>query len=488
MARILCVWFPDWVLRRPDAPPDKPAFVVGTRDGRPLVAAVNTPAREAGVKAGMARRAAEALCPSARSLDRDPADETRRFEPVLAAVENLVPRVEVVEPGWMFVLIDGATRYYGGEGALVDRVAETVNRLAEGGRFGVAGGPFAAYWAARSARSKLIVEDDRTFLAGLDISALDTEELIVTFRWLGITTLGGLAALPRDAVASRFGVPGLEAHQLASGEDRMVAPRPIPPDLVVERAFEEPLMLLEQVGFAARHLAGVLMRLLDQHRIASHRVEVEAEAAEGTTRSRIWRSTEPFDDRSLAERVWWQLRAWTETGGVPGGLVRLKLSPADLSDEGYQPGLFEATAARIEAERALERTRTILGPDSVLEARPQGGRDPAERVQWTRWGEEFPEPAHHPGSPWPGKVPEPSPSLVPPRPQHLDVEWDSGIPTRVRLASRWEPVVAWAGPWRRMGRWWAEEEPSDLYQIVTSAGAMLCRVTAGQASVVGLYD
>ena len=440
------------------------------------------------MKAGMARRTAEAHCPTALSLDRDPADETRRFEPVLAAVEDLIPRVEVIEPGWIFIRIDGAIRYYGGEKAVVDQVAGAVGHLAEGGRFGVAGGPFAAYWAARSARSKLIVEDDRAFLAGLDISALATDELIATFRWLGVTTLGGLAALPRDAVASRFGVPGLEAHRLASGEDRMVAPRPIPPDLVVERVFEEPLLLLEQVGFAARHLAGVLMSLLEQHRIAPHRVEVEAEAAEGVTRSRIWRSAEPFDDRALAERVWWQLRAWTETGGVPGGLTRLKLAPADLSDEGYQPGLFEATAARIEAERALERTRTILGPDSVLEARPQGGRDPAERVQWTRWGEEFPEPVRNPGSPWPGKVPEPSPSLVPPRPQHLDVEWDAGIPTRVRLASRWEPVVAWAGPWRRMGRWWAEEEPSDLYQIVTSAGAMLCRVTGGQVSVVGVYD
>ena len=436
----------------------------------------------------MARRAAEALCPSALSLDRDPAGETRLFEPVLDIIEDLIPRVEVVEPGWVFVPIDGAIRYYGGEEALVGRVSGAVNRMAAGGRFGVAGGPFTAYWAARSARSTMIVEDDRAFLSGLDISALATDELIATFRWLGVTTLGGLAALPRGAVASRFGARGLEAHRLASGEDRMIVPRRIPPDLVVERRFEDPLQLIEQVGFAARNLAGILMGLLDQHRVAPHRVEVEAEAAEGITRSRVWRSADPFDDQALAERVWWQLRAWTETGGIPGGLARLKLSPADLSDEGYQPGLFERTAARIEAERALERTRTILGPDAVLQARPQGGRDPADRVQWTRWGEEFPEPVRSLGSPWPGKVPEPSPSLVPPRPQHLDVEWDAGIPTRVRLASRWEPVVAWAGPWRRLGRWWIEEEPSDLYQIVTSAGAMLCRVTGGRASVVGVYD
>ena len=440
------------------------------------------------MKLGMARRAAEALCPSALSMERDPAGETRRFEPVLDAIENLIPRVEVVEPGWVFVPIDGAVRYYGGEEALVDRVAGEVGSLASGGRFGVADGPFAAYWAARSADPTLILEDDRDFLSRLDISVLATDELVATFRWLGLTTLGGLAALPRAAVASRFGTPGLDAHRLASGEDRMVVPRRIPPDLAVEQSFEEPLQLLEQVGFAARRLAGLLVDLLDQHRVAPHRVEVEAEAAGGITRSRVWRNAEPFDDRALAERVWWQLRAWTESGGVPGGLVRLKLSPADLSDEGYQPGLFEGMAERIEAERALERTRTILGPDSVLRARPQGGRDPAERVQWTRWGEEFPEPVRPLSSPWPGKVPDPAPSLVPPRPQHLDVEWDGGIPTRVRLASRWEPVVAWAGPWRRLGRWWAEEETSDLYQIVTSAGAMLCRVTGGRASVVGVYD
>ena len=452
------------------------------------MAAANDLACQAGVEVGMPARAAEALCPSGMSLDRDPAGEARRFEPVVDAIEDLIPRVEVVAPGWVFVPIDGAIHYYGGEEALVERLAGEMDRLAGGGRLGVAGGPFAAYQAARSARPTLIVEDDRAFLSGLDISALAVDELVATFRWLGVTTLGGLAALPRAAVASRFGDRGLEAHRLASGEDRPVVPRRIPTDLAVERAFDPPLLLLEQAGFAARRLAGELMDRLGTRYVAPHRVEVEAGSAEGNTRARVWRSDVPFDERTLAQRVWWQLRAWTETGGIPGGLVRLRLAPADLSGEGYQPGLFEDTAARAEADRALERTRTILGQDSVLEARPQGGRDPAERVQWTRWGEEFPEPARSPASPWPGRVPEPSPSLAPPRPPRLDVEWDAGIPTRVRLAGRWEPVTAWAGPWRRLGRWWVEEESSNLYQIVTSAGAVLCRVTAGRTSMVGVYD
>ena len=482
------MWYPDWPLRRPDVLPDRAAFVVGTRDGRQLVAACNDLARQCGVAPGMARRTAEATCPTAISLDRDLATEARRFEPVLEIVEELIPRVEVVEPGWLFVPIAGAVAYYGGEEVLVERVAKEVEGIAPKSRIGVADGPFAAYWAARCTDSVLAIEDDPAFLAELDVSALDADDMAATFRWLGVTTLGQLAALPRSAVASRFGAQGLAAHRLASGEDRIPSPRDIPPDLMVERKFEEPLVLLEQVGFAARAVAVEMMKSLTIYGIAPHRIEVEAEAADGTVRNRVWRSADPFNESTLAERVWWQLRAWIESAGVPGGLSRLRLLPADLSDEGRQLGLFEDVAARVEAERALARTQAIVGPDAVLHARRQGGRDPADQVQWLRWGDEATEPERSIDAPWPGRIPDPTPSLVPPEPRRVDVEWDEGVPSRVRLGSRWEPVVSWAGPWRRMGKWWNEEEPSDLYQIVTSAGAMLCRVKSGQSMIVGVYD
>lgn len=492
------MWYPDWPLRRPDATPDEPAFVVGAPDGRQVVVAANELARRAGVLPGMERRSAEATCPTAASLDRDLVTEARRFEPILQMIEALIPRVEVVEPGWLYVPIDGAVRYYGGEDTLVERIAKEVCGIAPGGRFGVASGPFAAHWAARctspvpadpsTSSSVLLVNDDAAFLAELDISSLHAEDMVSTFRWLGITTLGQLAALPRDAIASRFGTPGLVAHRLASGEDRIPSPRDIPIDLDVERRFEEPLLLLEQVGFAARALAAELMGKLQVTGIAPHRIEVEAEAADLTVRTRVWRSADPFTEAALAERVWWQLRAWTESAGVPGGLIRLRLSPAELSGEGRQLGLFEDVTARVEAERALARAQAIVGPDAVLEARAQGGRDPGERVQWTRWGDDRGEPNRGVDAPWPGRIPEPTPALVPPKPRRVDVEWDGGVPTRVRLGSRWEPVTAWAGPWRRMGKWWTEEAPSDLYQIVTSAGAMLCRVSSRGVWIEGIYD
>ena len=68
------------------------------------------------------------------------------------------------------------------------------------------------------------------------------------------------------------------------------------------------------------------------------------------------------------------------------------------------------------------------------------------------------------------------------------MDWDDGLPVRVRLGSRWEPVLSWAGPWRQVGAWWRRESPIDHYQIVTSAGAMLCSVSEGSVSLVGVYD
>jgi protein ImuB len=484
-ARTLCVWFPDWRLRRPDAPPGEPCQVVG--DG--VVLAANDLAVATGVLVGMRRRQAETLCPAVVTLAADPAAEAAAFEAVAAAVENLVPRVEVAAPGLLFVPVAGAVGYYRGEGPLVSRVAAAVaDAGGPGARLGLADGPFAARLAAAAGDGPRIITDTRSFLAGLDVSVLGLEEMAATLRWLGITTLGALGALPREAVASRFGSPGVEAHRLASGEDRWVQPRPLPEHLVVEERFDPPLQDVEQAAFAARSLAHCLIEGLGPWGGAPHRVVVEAESAAGVARSRTWRSAGPFGEAEVAERVRWQLRAWVESGGVPGGLAVLRLSPADRSDRGRQLHLGDDAASDLEASRALARAQALVGPEGVLQARPQGGRRPGEQVQWHRWGEPAPAPERDPRAPWPGRLPGPSPALVPPAPRPLEVEWDEGSPVRVRLGSRWEPVLAWAGPWRHTGRWWAGEEAADRYQIVTSAGAFLCEVQSGACYLAGVYD
>ena len=483
-----------WSLGRPDAPSDDPVLIVDDR-----VTAATDEVLAAGVSLGMPRREAEALAPFATVLVRDPGEESRRFDPVVEMMEDLIPRVEIVGPGLVFVPVAGAVHFYGGEEALAERVAKELDRMvgqARGGQalIGVADGPFAARWAAATAEvgHPLVVTDTIGFLSRLDLAALreslDADELIDTFRWLGVSTLGELARLPRDALATRFGNHGLTAHRLASGEDRYVDPRAIPHDLAVDASFDEPLETLDAVAFAARALAERMLRGLRVSGSAPHRVSILAESATGEPRERIWRSADPFTEKALSDRVWWQLRAWVEAGGVPGGITRLRISPADLSDEGRQLGLLQDESSRIESDRALARAQALLGPDGVLQGRAQGGRMPQERVAWSRWGESPIDPERDVSSPWPGATPSPSPALVPPRLQPLEVEWEGGMPTRVRLGTRWEPVLTWSGPWRLTGRWWVGEQDADRYQLVTSAGAFLCVVTGGRAFLAGVYD
>lgn len=485
------MWFPGWRLRRPDAPPAEPCQVV---DDRNRVVACNPSAGEAGVEIGMQRRSAEAVCPTVVTLVSDPAAEASAFEPVLSAIESVVPRVEPVEPGLAFVPLDGAVGYYGGERATVERIARELDAAGVSGyRLGVAGGPFTAHQAALripEADPALIVDDDIAFLASLDVAVLDHDDLVATFRWLGIRTLGEVAHLPRDAVVSRFGSAGLSAHRLATGEQSRTSPREVPEDPAVTETFDPPLDNLEQAAFVARSLAARLLGAAGSSGAIPYRVEIVVEAADGTVRSRTWRSLDPFDESSLAERVRWQLRAWLDSvsGGIRGGLVRITITPADFSDTGRQLGLHEDATGVAEADRALVQAQALLGMDNVLQASPQGGRDPGERVAWRRWGEDRVGPIRDPAAPWPGSIPGAVPALTPPEPERLEVEWDGGLPARIRLGSRWEPVLSWAGPWRRVGRWWNGESSADRYQLVTSAGAFLCEVRDGVAYLTGVYD
>ncbi len=483
-----------WSLTRPDAPPDEPLLVVDDR-----VTGATPEVLSVGVTLGMPRREAEALAPFATVLERDVAEEARRFETVVEAVEALVPRVEVVSPGLLYVPVAGAIRFYGGEEPLAERVVKELDVLMgqrRGGEalVGVADGPFAARWAAATARvgEPKVVEDTFGFLSRLDLATLRETmgggEMIDTFRWLGLTTLGDLARLPREALASRFGGPGILAHRLASGEDRPVDPRKIPTDLKVRLGFDDPLKTLEQAAFVGRVLAERLIAKLRAAGVAPHAVTIAAESARGPRRERMWRSANPFTEGALGERVWWQLRSWVENSTLPGGIVALEIDPSDLSGEGRQLSLVSDESSNIEAERALARAQSLLGPERVLQGRPQGGRLPEERVIWSRWGEPPTEARRESGAPWPGSTPPPSPALVPREYRTLEVEWDGGTPCRVRLGTRWEPVLTWSGPWRLVGRWWWGEKDANRYQMVTSAGAFLCVVVEGKTYLAGIYD
>ena len=83
-----------------------------------------------------------------------------------------------------------------------------------------------------------------------------TAHLPLVLERLGIATLGALAALPRAAVADRFGPAGLRARELALGRDTPLRPR-VPGERV-----EESLTLPESAS--GPQLERALALLIDQ--------------------------------------------------------------------------------------------------------------------------------------------------------------------------------------------------------------------------------
>lgn len=224
----------------------------------------------------------------------DPGRDARGFEPVVAALEDLAPGVEVLRPGVCAVATRGPSRYFGGDEALVLRVRSAVESAMapDSGdcRIGIADGPFAAGLAAR--RGLVVpVGDTPAFLAPFPIGALERPDLCGLLVRLGLRTLGAFAALAAPDVLARFGSDGALAHRLARGlDERPVRPRVVPPDFAVQVELDPPATRVDTAAFAAKSLADDLHQRLAQAGLACTRIAVEAETEHGERLSRLWRT------------------------------------------------------------------------------------------------------------------------------------------------------------------------------------------------------
>jgi protein ImuB len=514
--RTLVVWCPDWPVTAAGFSADEPVAVLFAN----RVVACSSAARAGGVRRGLRRRQAEARCSGLRLVAHDPDGEARAFEPVVAAVEEFCPRLEIVRPGVCAVATRGPSRYFGGDEALVALVTEAVAHV--NGRAGIADGRFAAELAAR-ARRVVPRGETRAFLSAYSVDMLERPDLSDLLHRLGIRTLGVFAALPPASVLARFGADGLCAHRLASGDDeRPLTARIPPPELDVTAELDPPAERVETAVFAARGLAHQLCYELSARGLALSCLRVEAETEHGETLVRRWR-LEGATPLALAERVRWQLDGWLARANAPtAGLTLLRLAPEEvLPDEGRQLGFWGGDRALDDrAARALLHVQGLLGPEAVTTAVPAGGRGPAEQVQLVPWGDarpgvlavdnaltsRYPPPKRREGaSPWPGRVPAPSPAVVHVNPTRAEVVDTDGQPVSVSgrgSASAepakisvdggpWVEILAWAGPWPVDERWWDPHahRRRARWQVLTADGtAHLLAVEGGRWSVEATYD
>ena len=513
------------------------------------VIACSAAARAVGVRRGLRRREAQARCPQLHVVTADPARDARHFEGVTAAVDEVVPRAEVLRPGLLVVSVRGASRYFGSEQEAAERLVDAVAAAGAECQTGIADQLSTAVFAARAGR---IIEpgQDAAFLSGLSIRQLATEpslagpgrEDLADLLWrMGIRTIGQFAELSRTDVVSRFGADALLAHRFACGEpDRGPSGRELPAELDAVMNCDPPIDRVDAAAFAGRSLAGELHRSLEGAGVGCTRLAIAAVTANGEELNRVWRCAEPLTEDATADRVRWQLDGWLTrraTGGTgpTAAIVTLRLHPVEVVSAGaLQLPLWGSSGDddRLRARRALVRVQGLLGLEAVQVPVLSGGRGPAERITFTPLGDE-PLPRADPDQPWPGQLPEPSPVVLLDDPvEVLDAEGKpvrvtsrglfSSAPARLVSPGRGErsdgrdvrgersdgrdvrgersdgrDISWWTGPWPVDERWWdSERKPvgrTARAQVVVDARdrvgvAMLLCYRQRQWHVEGIYE
>jgi protein ImuB len=385
--------------------------------------------------------------------------EARVFGEVVAALEAFATRVDPVRPGVCAVPTRGPSRYFGGDEVLARMAAEAVAGVGAAEAVAEVGAAeaVAGVGAAEAVAGVGAAE------AGVGIADGLFAAVLAARAALG----AGSVIVPPGGTPSFLGpwpVAALDRPELA--------------DLLVR------LGIHTLGGFAALPGPQVLARF----------------GGEG----------------ALCQRV-----ALGVEGELPGfRLFFPRVGPGPAATAVTRQGGFWGDTADTDARaaRAVAGVQELLGPESVVRGRLQGGRGPAQRarlVPWTgpAWTSGSPDGAR-PGQdngagggsrgPWPGQVPPPAPAVVLTHPlpaQLIDgdgravgVTGDgmaTGDPTRLSVAGEaWAKVTGWAGPWPSDERWWSVRgrRRQARMQVVTAGAAHLLTRERGGWWLEATYD
>lgn len=512
LSRTILLWCPDWPLAAAAAEHGITAETPLALTEKGLVFACSASARADGVRRGMRVREAQSRSTALVVLPYDPILDARAFEPVILALEQITPGVQILRPGMCAIRARGPRRYYGGERPAARAVLERLLELGvEGTRIGIADGAFAAELAAKTRRAAgeddpvLIVPEGGSpaFLAPLPVGVLASEgpadpALVTLLRRLGVQTLGAFAELPHSDVEARFGPAGARAHRAASGRDgSAVVPRAVPAQLERSVAFEPPLDRIDQVTFAFRVAAEEFVSGLTAAQLVCTGIRVEVVDENGVLSARSWLHPRWFSPADVVDRVRWQLQG---SGAIDAGLgapiARVSVVPEAVDAIGHHEQGLWGTAPDERIHHGLSRVQSMLGHEAVVTAVLGGGRELRERQHLVPWGDREPAAASRRALPWPGALPPPLPGTVFAQPMPVLVRGPDGEEITVddRGAVTGEPsgfssdprgrpagIQGWAGPWPVDERWWDAEHARryNRFQVVDADGTAWLLVSEG---------
>jgi protein ImuB len=402
-------------------------------------------------------------------------------ESAAALAARFSPWCELASPDTAIFDAGRVERLLGGPEQIARAIWEQSGRRAN---VALAAVPDAAFLAARNFPGITIIRDAAGGLAELVLESLPIEpDLLGTFAAWGIRTLGDLAALPENGLASRMGERALALQRLARGAIRRPLQIRKPPEIYADRiALDHPIELLEPLLFLlARILNGQCDRLT-AHGLAANEIRVTLTLDDRSEYVRTLRLPVPMrDGRALLKLLQMDLEAHPPQAAMTA--VAVALNPVE--PRRVQHGLFVPQApAPDKLELTLARIRGLVGEENVGVPELLDTHRPAP---FRLVG------GHAAPAAFAGRL-KPAPHIAfryfhPPLPAKVELHGER--PARLTAPGIYGRIVSAAGPWRTSGEWWTLAPWNrDEWDVALNDGALyrIYSEPGGCWHVEGAYD
>jgi protein ImuB len=493
---------------------ESPLAIIQHEAGRSWITAADYAAQSLGIAPGQAVADARALYPDLATRETDPAGDRRALERLADWCGRYTPWVGIdacVGPGeaGLFLDLTGCAHLRGGETGLLADLERHFARFGLEARLALAESPGAAWaWARfRPAGAPPILAPGE---AGPALRPLPIEALRIpaataeTLRRLGLRRIADLAALPRAALAARFGADllrrldqalGRAGNRHAGADAEPIAPRRPPACYAVRRDFAEPLMVPEALGAVLARLLPRLCRRLERDGLGARRLVFTLYRIDGTSAAAaIGTSRAARDPAYLAKLFAPKLESLDPDPGIETLVLEAPETAPFVADQnGLMAGPALAGSISRTEDTALsgliDRLANRLGADRVGYLAPEALHLPERQSRFVSalataapdWSE------------WPATA-APLPLRLFPLPEPVEIETPGAAASEPPLSFLWRGrlhrITAGRGPDRRLGAWWQGEHAArDYWAIEDTAGRRLwlCRdLASGRWAVHGV--
>ena len=437
-------------------------------------------------------------CLHLRIADPEPAAGNRDLQRLLTLARDFSPRVMRVSDRDVLLDVSGLGRLIGEPS---DIARELTRALHDGGVTGGVG-----LGATQTmARLRAACADRTASIAGLPVTRLQPLETLPPgmnardrarpydiFEQWGIATLGELAALPPDALASRLGRRGTALRRLACGEDlRSFVPDADVPRFVERLELEWPIEALEPLSFVFARLLDALSAALARADRGAAAIRLDARLTDRSTHRRVLQLPVAMRDaRVLRTLLLLDLESNPPPAAIDVVAIEIDPAPARITQFSLLARALPSpeTLSTLTARLSALVGESYVGSPVLLDShRP----DAFALVRYA------PENASG-GSGAGAEDANGAAGAVLRRyrpPVAIRVSVRQGRPVHVASSRRGIPSGAVddaAGPWRSSGEWWTDSSWNRNEWDVALKTGTVCRVfqnrTTGSWFVEGLYD